>query len=277
MNEPQYLYHYTSLETLALILENKTLAFNSLKNVDDIQEADTADVKDFGKYMYVSCWTDTERESIPMWNMYTPNMQGVRIKLSRFPFKKYHYEPGQFNFKEPADSYIDFEKTYKEYEYMVNAAYPELIPITYTDDEELLFPKVRTCSEEEMQRYLALEDMSGGNVSVGYRPTPVGRYKSKDWSFQHEWRYRLFLLPQSIKKLKYGSFAEQQEIFRRMENPNTPLPCERFFLDLDPNSLTQMEIVLGPRMTDANRILARALLKEHGLLQNCRSSSLLIR
>ena len=33
------LYHYTSLETLALILKNKTLCFNNLLNVDDIEEA----------------------------------------------------------------------------------------------------------------------------------------------------------------------------------------------------------------------------------------------
>ena len=32
----EYLYHYTNIETLLLILKNKTLAFNSLQNVDDL-------------------------------------------------------------------------------------------------------------------------------------------------------------------------------------------------------------------------------------------------
>ncbi len=32
---PDYLYHYTSIENLALILKNKTIRFNSLINVDD--------------------------------------------------------------------------------------------------------------------------------------------------------------------------------------------------------------------------------------------------
>ncbi len=39
-----YLYHYTSIETLALILSNKTLCFNNLLNVDDIEEAETSDM-----------------------------------------------------------------------------------------------------------------------------------------------------------------------------------------------------------------------------------------
>ena len=39
-----YLYHYTSLDTLALILKNRTLCFNNLRNVDDMEEADRKSV-----------------------------------------------------------------------------------------------------------------------------------------------------------------------------------------------------------------------------------------
>ena len=73
---------------ILLILKNKTLAFNSLQNVDDLEECESKDIQQIGKICYVSCWTDDASESIPMWKMYTPNMQGVRIKLKKFPFKK---------------------------------------------------------------------------------------------------------------------------------------------------------------------------------------------
>ena len=33
------LYHYTSIETLALILKNGTIKFNRLDTVDDLEEA----------------------------------------------------------------------------------------------------------------------------------------------------------------------------------------------------------------------------------------------
>lgn len=45
MNE--YIYHYTSIETLALILQSKKIRFNSLKNVDDINETEFSDENEF--------------------------------------------------------------------------------------------------------------------------------------------------------------------------------------------------------------------------------------
>lgn len=123
-----YLYHYTSIETLALILKNKTLCFNNLLNVDDSEEAETFDMGKFGKFVYVSCWTDDEQESIPLWNLYTPDMHGVRIRLPRYPFKKYLYKKGEYSCTEDIETYINMEK---------------------------LYPKVReVSSEEKFQKYL---------------------------------------------------------------------------------------------------------------------------
>ena len=50
IEQPKTLYHYTSLDTLALILTNKTICFNTLLNVDDIEEAETSDLGLFGKF-----------------------------------------------------------------------------------------------------------------------------------------------------------------------------------------------------------------------------------
>ena len=57
MDNNEYLYHYTNIETLALILRNQTIRFNSLDKMDDLQEQQTADIKNIGqfhgKYSYV--------------------------------------------------------------------------------------------------------------------------------------------------------------------------------------------------------------------------------
>ena len=50
MDESKYLYHYTNIETLALILKNRTIRFNSLDRMDDLQEQQTADVKNIGQF-----------------------------------------------------------------------------------------------------------------------------------------------------------------------------------------------------------------------------------
>ena len=44
-NTPDYLYHYTSIETLALILANHTFRLTSLDQMDDLQEKEAFDLK----------------------------------------------------------------------------------------------------------------------------------------------------------------------------------------------------------------------------------------
>lgn len=109
----EYLYHYTSIETLALILANKTICFNNLLNVDDSEEAETFDMGKFGRFVYVSCWTSDGQESIPLWNLYTPNMHGVRIRLPKiFHLKKYSYNKNEYFLKESVETYINVGKKY---------------------------------------------------------------------------------------------------------------------------------------------------------------------
>lgn len=86
---PQRLYHYTNLESLALILTNKTIRLSPICDMDDPQEARASDVADLGRFVFASSWTDDEGESIPMWNMYASLGAGVRIGLPPMPFKRY--------------------------------------------------------------------------------------------------------------------------------------------------------------------------------------------
>lgn len=74
------LYHYTSIEKLALILQNKTLRFNRIDKVNDPQASEYYQVKLPGKRFYVSCWTKNAEESIPMWQLYAGAAEGVRIE-----------------------------------------------------------------------------------------------------------------------------------------------------------------------------------------------------
>ena len=62
------IYHYTTLETLALILKNRTLRFNNVKNMNDPEESVTEDFKSsLQDYTFISCWTQSPEESIPLW------------------------------------------------------------------------------------------------------------------------------------------------------------------------------------------------------------------
>ena len=96
----EFLYHYTTLDKLALILRNRTIRLNPLDKMDDLQENMTSDVKNFGRIFFASSWTEEATESIPMWKMYASMESGVRIGLPKNPFKRY---PAQVTIKETGE------------------------------------------------------------------------------------------------------------------------------------------------------------------------------
>lgn len=278
MSQPNFLYHYTSLNSLALILTNRTLCFNTLINVDDIDEAETSDMGTFGKYVYVSCWTDEPKESIAMWQMYTPNMHGVRICMPTFPFQKHSYKAGQLCLDCDTESYINLDKLFSDNKASIVPNLPRLIPITYTNDENLLRPRVR--QGMSLDEYCAiLEGKLKGNQSgdLSYSFERLGRFKKEEWRFQQEWRYWISTMPAGMKEMKAITFESYADIFRRLENESTPPPYERFFLELSDEAVAQMEVVFGPRMSEAEKILAKHLLAANGLAGKWRDSSLRIR
>lgn len=84
------IHHYTSLETLAMILSTGKLKFNRLDCVDDLEESSIqSDGIRLGQYVFVSCWTENPEESIPLWKMYANGGNGVRISMDSDMFHDY--------------------------------------------------------------------------------------------------------------------------------------------------------------------------------------------
>ena len=277
-NMPQVLYHYTSLETLALILTKKSLCFNSLLNVDDIEEAETSDMGLLGKYVYVSCWTDEAAESIPMWNLYTPNMHGIRIQLPVFPFKEHHYNAGELHFQKNTTSYIDLRKVLDDNKASIPPNYPELVPITYTTDKTLLHPKTQFGDPlDDFKAVLENDSPAKQQGQATIRFKELGRYKNVDWQFQKEWRYWLFMTPLGLGTSRQITPKTTVNLYRLLQDKDTRPPYERFFVDLSEEAISQMQIVFGPRMTEAEKILAKHLLRGNGLDGRWRDSTLKIR
>lgn len=92
------IFHYTNIEALALILKNKTIRFNRLDKVDDIEEgnAESLGIK-FCRYVFASCWTKSKEESIPLWKMYGGDNGGIRISMEHKMFQEYLITNLEFN------------------------------------------------------------------------------------------------------------------------------------------------------------------------------------
>lgn len=247
MKMNDYLYHYTSIEKLALILKNRTIRFNNLLNVDDPEEVETSDLGKAGRHCLVSCWTDSEEDVIPMWNMYTPNMKGVRIKLRKYPFKQYTYNEGEMHFTENIKSYIDYNGSYMA-SVCISAECPLLEKIEYTNNEKLLKPEIITKSE------------SGIKASFQH----IGRCKRKYWNFQQEYRYIIRTAPWGMEELESVKSQEEQiQIFNRLLDENNNQFCNEIYLELAGDAFRDMEILMAPRTTESEYIIVQALLDKY--------------
>lgn len=242
---PEYLYQYTSIETLALILKNKTIRFNSLQNVDDLEEVQSGDIKNFGKFTFVSCWTDDENESIALWNMYTEKMKGVRIKLKSNCLKN------EYNLiKEQVDKNNLYIPTFKKgsilnnvSKFQINLDFFELRKVQYSDSLNKLNPEI--IKKRDDGKYYT-------NI-VG-----LGEWKRTQWRFQNEWRYIIYSYHKDIKAEEYSNKNDYIKDIERF----TDIP-EGIYANITDEGFENMEIILGPNTTEADRIIVQALVDKY--------------
>jgi len=263
---PEYLYHYTSIQVLALILHTKQLRFNRLDKVDDLQEAKSADLGNLGRFYFVSCWSDSAEESIPLWSMYTPNMAGVRVRLPAAMFRKYTIQPqsdGFIQVTKEIDSPLPYERIVTD-QYTVNPTIfnPAMFlrKVEYTNDEATLHPTVKSKEAD----------------GIAYAFGEFGIYKRPEWQFQNEWRYILMILP---APLRYKSLPQSQwvEHFVRQIHSGIDsgsLPFEDFYLDLETSVINSIEVVLGPKCTKGDEVIVASLLSKYCTNPSVRPSNL---
>jgi hypothetical protein len=65
------IYHYTTIDSLAMIMSSRSIKFNRLDKVDDLEERIEPSQVKLWQYLFVSCWTENPEESIPLWRMYS--------------------------------------------------------------------------------------------------------------------------------------------------------------------------------------------------------------
>lgn len=243
-NNFEYLYHYTDITTLALILKNRTIRFNSLQNVDDLEEKESEEFPGLCKYTFVSCWTDDLVENIPLWKFYT-NMKGVRIKLPKYPFKKYYI------------------KDYIEDDMEDNQEYIYVNPNEFKNDNFIINPSV-TFSKinyvDDNMIYKKTSSYNNGNC-LEIDVENVGKIKRKSWDFQKECRYIINIIPISQDDIAKGTSAKT--LRRNICINNNNLPIDYYDLKIDKDKFENMEITLGPAVSEGDRIIVQDLVKKY--------------
>ena len=245
-------YHYTSIETLALILKNKSIRFNRLDCVDDLEESIYGSGEqnvNLAKYTFVSCWTRDNVENLALWKMYTNN-KGVRIGLDENPFVSYAVN-----------------KNFVSYFQMPLEAKGDYVAIPFNNEIKLYDIKYVDNQHEKIK---TLIDNKGCGIAIN--TGDLGLYKDSRWQFQQESRYKIILYPinETILKKTIGKSGNPNFdiMFGLIESlgpsilTQSPLEETDFYINLTENSLEHIEIMMGPETSDAEKYIVEKLLAE---------------
>lgn len=239
MKYPNKLFHYTSVENLALILKSNKIKFSRLDKVNDLTEAETNDFGNVGQYYFVSCWTDLEEESLPFWNMYTEKMSGVRIEFS-FPILKTN-----------KDGKIVLDSSTRQFN---NTTYLFCIPkhpiekVIYTKEKN---PNFWIKNEKILSDY---------NLEIN---DEIGMHKAKIWEFESEWRYIIMIIPTKRTNTIEGIKTEYKITTPNISKKKDTVKINELYFDFNEDSFNNMTVLLGPKCSDADFIIVEALLKQY--------------
>lgn len=261
---PEFLYHYTELDSLALILKNQTLRFSRLDRVNDPEEAQAIDLPQANEAVFSSSWTATAEESIPLWSIYSGAMEGVRIRLPRNLFLgrcEPVQEPNNKSYQLVApETVIDGQRRPLKIEREGLSSHRDVYwtsapqKVRYSD---LPADRMLRCFEDD------------GDDSLFFSLHPLGLVKKKHWSFEEEWRFRIFALSAEAVITKQDNPHE----IDRFDLKRYPVKTEFLDVLLDPECLRRVQVTLGPRTTAAHRIYVESLLKEYAPEGGCQPSS----
>jgi hypothetical protein len=269
----EYLYHYTNIDTLALILKNREIRFNRLDKVDDVSETKVFTEYDLSPYIFTSCWSSSSEESIPMWNLYTKNMTGVRLKLPKAPFKKHKWEGDAAN---GLTIKGDFRSIIPQKE-MVTDDYFFMIPLL---QEDFFCRQVEYVDNPSDYFKDFIQITHGRNGKFDLQMDSVfklGKYKKRVWSFQEEFRYILVIFP---SKSGLVEASKRADTYMELVNHMGSVTCGQFpnkidFYDLElSDQIENIEVTLGPHCTAGDKIIVQALLREYTTGGNLHKSSL---
>ena len=261
------LHHYTTIETLALILHYRKIRFNKLTNVDDIEESELYGQINLAPYLYVSCWTTSSEENIPLWTMYTQNMCGVRISFDGKPFNYRKITNSPENIipvKGAKDSPLTLEQIFnKDYLVDFGCLFEDKFGghVTYTDEIENIYKDAVTL------------DPKGKFFDI-VSPNMIALHKRKVWAFQEEYRFNLLAYPcpeggYNVDNLKSIHLFSRNAFLNKIVPP-----IDYIDVDICPEKIKNMVVTLGPLTTAADEMIVTSLLEKYAPEAKVRHSNL---
>ena len=229
---PKELFHYTSLETLALILSTQTIRFSRADMVNDLKELKIIDLPAMREAVFISCWTASEKESIPLWKLYGSNLKGVRIKLPNDMFRR------------ESKPYLSAKGNC----YLINLMSLENV----VQRGKILhwIPYIFGPTKVHYSKDNAVYVIENDELMADR----IGTVKLKHWQFEEEFRY--LIIPDAL--------WNSNKMLFQIDNPSSIVPVDQEHVDipLSLSAINSIEVTLGPGAKDAEHYIVDTLLSK---------------
>lgn len=225
------LYHYTSINSLAMILSTRKIRFSRLDQVNDFLDGKSKEVIDSQKMAFVSCFTSNSIESIPLWSLYT-RFSGVRIGFDEDIFGS----PSGDNVYGYQYCEVDIGRGAKRSMYQIIGP----ISMSYAP----------VGSGTHLCRII---EESDSGIGYRYNTANIGNVKSSEWAFESEIRFKILSQNQS------GSSTSRERISKHL---STLTIDNRLFIDVpfQDACLEKLDILLSPSMTSAEGVIVQSII-----------------
>jgi hypothetical protein len=261
--EPEYVWHYTSIDTLGLIVQNQTIRFNRLDKVDDASEGLSFERLRLEKFFLVSSWTHQRDERIHQWDRYGDRGAGVRLCFPRrmFEYKPLYPPPElEMTVQGVTESPLPFRQVFGP-DYLV-------LP-TFLKDEHFA-RRVEYLSNFVAEKNSAIrinQDANRGTIEVSIsHPTRIACLTSPDWAHQEEYRFVIFVVPAPV----YRTDATYVQSLSR-DLPNIAIDAlvrgnqpsiDHLDIRLSPKVLSSIDITVGPLCDNDGLTRVTSLLRD---------------
>ncbi len=221
------IYHYTSIQTLALILKFKQIRFTPLSMLDDIQECHGLP-ETVTRGIYVSCWSKDEAENLAQWSLYT-KMKGIRLELPKEFYMNYEFQTDRAkgihvdNGMKPIYPFTPEQCMTEDYGIAVASYIEDGFFIEMTYDQS--FESIKRDGIVKKNGYFHIK-----NAKI------IAGYKNPIWSFQKEVRFYVTVIPRG------GNFPDYID------------------MDINPDVLDSVKVRLHPNCSSADKIIVETLL-----------------
>ena len=250
------IYHYTSLENLALILKHKTIRFNRLDRMaDPAEKTFLINQLDWSPYTYVSCWTEKPTESIPLWHTYSNIGKDIRIGIES-DFIDWDKQSIAFSVPSRQRHYKSVNKNSSGiFSVMFNP-----IRLYRPLADNICYRKVRYVSEQEFAEYEQNIGLVSSFMDIDEEMMRdyVGCFRKDKWAFQEETRFIIYAVPYTST----DAVVSHQDFINliRLGMPNNVPYID---VPVKTNRLREIEVLLGPEVSEGQCILAKSLLDKY--------------